>query len=1150
MTTSETFMLHSNFVHLHVHSQYSLLDGACHLDRLVKRARELRMPALAITDHGNLFGAIDFYNQAVREGIKPIIGCETYVAPGSRFEKSNVDGTYEGANHLILLVKDRVGYKNLIKLVTAGYLEGFYYKPRIDKEILVLHCQGLIALSSCLNGEICRLLAQGEEGKAREVAGWYKEVFGQDNYFLEIQDQGISGQKEINRAIIRISKDLNIPLVATNDVHYLYSHEVRAHEILLCIQTGKTVRDEDRMRFASDQFYFKSLEEVEGLFAETPEALKNTITIAEHCNLDLTFNQIFLPHYQVLPGFTLDSYLAHLAWEGAKDRYGELTSKMQERLQQELSIIKKMGYAGYFLVVWDFIKFAREQGISVGPGRGSAAGSLVAYSLGITNIDPLRYGLLFERFLNPERISLPDIDIDFCFDRRGEVIEYVSQKYGKENVAQIITFGTLGAKAIIRDVGRALGMPYAEVDRIAKLVPAALHISLDEALEQSLPLQEALRSRPEIKELWGIAKTLEGLTRHASTHAAGVVISSDPLIEHLPLYKGAKGEVTTQYAMGAIEKIGLLKMDFLGLRTLTVITDTLRLVHQTQGASIRIEDIPLDDTATFQLLGEARTAGVFQLESTGMRDLLKRLKPERLEDIIALVALFRPGPMVMIDDFIARRHGRVKPHYDHPLMEDILQETYGVMVYQEQVMRIASELAGFTMGEADILRRAMGKKDPEMMERQRKKFIEGARAKGIPEKKAERIFDHMAPFAGYAFNKSHAAAYALVAYQTAYLKAHYPVEFMAALLTSEMADTDKIVKYMDECRQMGIEILPPDVNESVSSFRVVRGRIRFGLVAVKNVGEAAIESILAAREKKGRFRSLFDFCEAVDLRLVNKRVIESLIKCGAFDSLGFKRSNLMASVDRAMEAAASAQRDKAQGQFSLLDVLAEKKAGTFQDPPLPDLPEWPRDQLLAGEKETLGFYLTGHPLAEFEDEVRKVSSIRVAELSELSDRQSVRLCGVVNSIKEVTTKNGDRMAFVTLEDPTGTVDLVLFPKSYKEAHSFLGKDVPLYVKGELDLTEEGVKILASEILPLEAISKGKTRTVRITLPTGTTPADLYRLQDLLKGHSGPCPLHLTLDLGIEGRVTIAAGPRFSLCSSHEMKAAVEALLGEGTVSLE
>ncbi|MBI5167780.1 MAG: DNA polymerase III subunit alpha [candidate division NC10 bacterium] len=1143
-------MLHSNFVHLHVHSQYSLLDGACHLEPLVSRAREFRMPALAVTDHGNLFAAIDFYSLAMREGIKPIIGCEAYVAPGSRFEKSNVDGTYEGANHLILLVKDQVGYKNLIKLVTAGYLEGFYYKPRIDKEILAKHCQGLIALTGCLNGEISRLLAQGEEEKAKAVAGWYKEVMGPGNFFLEIQDQGLPEQKGINQGILRIARGLSLPLVATNDVHYLHPHEAKAHEILLCIQTGKTIRDQDRMRFGSDQFYFKSPEEMAAIFAEVPEALRNTITISERCNLDLSFGHIHLPRYQVPAGFTLDSYLAHLAWEGAKKRYNQLTPKMEDRLKRELAIVEKMGYAGYFLVVWDFIRFARERGISVGPGRGSAAGSLVAYSLGITNIDPLRYGLLFERFLNPERVSLPDIDIDFCYERRGEVIDYVTQKYGKDNVAQIITFGTLGAKAIIRDVGRALGMPYAEVDKIAKLVPATLNISLDDALEQSPPLQELLRTRTEVRELWGIAKTLEGLTRHASTHAAGVVISSDALIEHLPLYKGTKGEVTTQYAMGAIEKIGLLKMDFLGLRTLTVIANTLKLVEETHRTPFRIEEIPLDDKATFELLGEARTAGVFQLESAGMRDMLKRLKPGRLEDVIALVALYRPGPMAMIDDFIARRHGRVKAHYDHPLMEEILQDTYGVMVYQEQVMRMASELAGFSMGEADILRRAMGKKDPEMMERQRRKFIEGAKARGVSEKKAERIFDQMTPFAGYAFNKSHAAAYALIAYQTAYLKAHHPVEFMAALLTSEMADTDKIVKYIEECRQMGIRVLPPDVNESGSSFRVVGEKIRFGLVAVKNVGEAAIESILAARERKGRLRSLFDFCEAVDLRLVNKRVIESLIKCGAFDSLGARRAQLMASIDRAIEAAASTQRDRAQGQVSLLEVLEDRRALPPRDSLLPDIPEWPRDQLLAAEKETLGFYLTGHPLADFEEEIQRITTARAGELSEFKDGQSVKLCGILSSYKEVTTKNGDRMAFLTLEDLTGSVEVIVFPELYKNASSFLGKDAPLYVKGELDVAEEAVKLLASELFPLEEVARKKVQVIRISIPSDLAPADLYRLQDLLREHSGPHPLHLFLDLGLEGRVTIAAGPRFSLSWSPEMIAVVEDLLGDGTVTLE
>src|SRR3990170_637941 len=749
-------MTHSDFVHLHVHSEYSLLDGAAQLDKLVARAKELRFPALALTDHGNLFGAIDFYLACEKAGVKPLLGAELYVAPGSRFERANVDGSYEGANHLTVLARSRQGYKNLIKLVSKAYLEGFYYKPRVDKELLAQHSDGLLVLSGCLNSEVSRLLAGGEEDKARQVAGWYQEVFGRDYYFMEVQSHGLAEQARVTEATVGIAGAIGAPVAGTNDAHYLEAAHARAHEALLCIQTGTTMRDPNRWRFATDQFYLKSAEEMQRVFADLPEACRSTLAVAERCNLELEFGQFHLPHYRVPEGRTLDNYLKDLATEGLRQRYGPTPSDaVVERLEQELAVIEKMGFAGYFLVVWDFIAYAKGQGIAVGPGRGSSAGSLAAYALGITNIDPIRYGLLFERFLNPERISMPDMDIDFADDRRDEVIEYVARKYGRDNVAQIITFGTLGAKAAIRDVGRVLGMPYNEVDRIAKLVPAfSLNIALDDALSQSPQLAEAIRSRPELAELWDTAKSLEGLTRHASKHAAGVVISDEPLIEHVPLYKDPKRtEVVTGYAMGPIEKIGLLKMDFLGLRTLTVLANTARLVGETTGKPLDLDAIPFDNPKTYQLLAEGKTFGVFQLESAGMREALKNLRPERLEDVIAMVALYRPGPMDLIPDFINRKHGRAKITYEHPLMEKYLKNTYGIMVYQESVMQIASEMAGFTMGEADILRRAMGKKDRELMAKQRAKSVGGAKARGITEKKAEKIFDLMEKFAGYGFNK-------------------------------------------------------------------------------------------------------------------------------------------------------------------------------------------------------------------------------------------------------------------------------------------------------------------------------------------------------------------------------------------------------------
>jgi len=1139
-------MPRADFVHLHLHTQYSLLDGACQLDKLMAKAREFRMPALAMTDHGNLFGAVDFYALASKEGIKPIVGCEVYVAPKSRFERTPEDGQYEGANHLTLLVRDMTGYKNLIKLVTAGYMEGFYYKPRIDRELFAQHAKGLLALSGCLNSEFCHALLGNDDARAVETARWYMDVLGRENFYLEIQDHGLAEQRTVNQGVLRVSKKLGLPVVATNDVHYLNASDAKPHEVLLCIQTGKTMKDPDRWRFSSQQFYFKSPDEMQALFGELPEALKNTIGVAERCNLELKFGQILLPKYTVPEGHTLDSYLRKLAEEGLRTRFESPGPEVIQRLNRELAVIQKMGFAGYFLVVWDFISFARSRGIPVGPGRGSAAGSLVAYCLGITNIDPLRYGLLFERFLNPERISMPDMDIDFCYERRGEVIEYVTRKYGEENVSQIITFGTLGAKAVIRDVARAMGMTYADGDKIAKMVPNVLNITLEEALKDSAPLREAAERRPEVAELMETAKVLEGLTRHASTHAAGVVISNEPLIEHVPLYKGAKGEITTQYAMGAIEKIGLLKMDFLGLRTLTVIANTTRLIQQSRGVTLDMDRIPLDDANTYHLLGEARTFGVFQLESSGMRDLLRQLRPNRIEDIIALVALYRPGPMQLIPDFIERKHGRTKVTYDHPLMEEILKDTYGIMVYQEQVMRIASDLAGFSMGEADILRRAMGKKNPELMAEQRKKFVSGALAHGVPEKKAERIFGFMEQFAGYGFNKSHSAAYAIIAYQTAYLKANYPVEFMAALLTSEMADTDKIVKYIEECRAMGIEVLPPDVNESSNDFAVVGDKIRFGLVAVKNVGEAAIQSILAARREQGRFRDLYDFCQRADLRLVNKRVIESLIKCGAFDSLGARRAQLMAVVDKAMEAAAAAQRDRAHGQVSLLDMLSSAGAVRRAGPALPDVPEWDRPQRLAGEKETLGFYVTGHPLAEHRGLIARYTNMTTEDLASLPDKSTVRLGAIVTAIKEISTKNGDRMAFVTLEDMQGSVEAVVFPDLYRSSMLHLAKDSVVLVKGQVDIGEETVKLLLSEVQPLTLSGNGGLPLFEVTLAGDAANSDgLRRLKAILEMHPGPSPWRLHLRLPEGGQVTIAPSPALTVAADENLRQDLEAAFGPG-----
>ncbi len=1167
---------HADFVHLHVHSEYSLLDGASRLDKLVALARERRFPALALTDHGSLFGAIDFYLDCQKAGIKPIIGAELYVAPGSRFERANVDGSYEGANHLTVLVRNLQGYKNLLKLVSKAYLEGFYYKPRVDKELLAQHADGLLILSGCLNSEVSRLLSQGEEAKARQVAGWHQEVFGKDAYFMEVQSHGLPEQPKVTEGTLGIARAIGAPVVGTNDSHYLEPAHARAHEVLLCIQTSTTVRDPNRWRFASDQFSLKSAEEMRQVFKDLPEAYRNTLAVAERCNLMLTFDQFHLPRYQVPEGRSLEGDLEQLTWEGLRRRYGESPpDAVVERLRHELAIIEKMGFAGYFLVVWDFIRYAKARGIAVGPGRGSSAGSLTAYCLGITNIDPIRYGLLFERFLNPERISMPDMDIDFSDDRRDEVIEYVAAKYGRENVAQIITFGTLGAKAVIRDVGRALGMAYNEVDRIAKLVPNQLNITLDEALSKSPPLAEMVHSQRQVAELWEIAKALEGCTRHASTHAAGVVISDEPLSEHVPLYKDPKkNEIVTGYAMGAIEKIGLLKMDFLGLRTLTVIANTAKLVAASRGIALDPDAIPFDDLKTYQLLSEAKTFGVFQLESGGMRDALRGLKPERLEDLIAIVALYRPGPMELIPEFINRRHGRSKIAYEHPLMEKYLRETYGVMLYQEQVMQIASEMAGFTMGEADTLRRAMGKKDRNLMAKQRVKFVEGCKAHGVGEKKAEKIWDLMEKFAGYGFNKSHAAAYAVVAYQTAYLKANYPVEFMAALLTSEMGDTDQIVKYIEECRAMGIQVLPPDVKSSGVQFSVVGETIRFGLAAIKNVGEAAIASILKTREERGRFVSLVDFARRVDLRLVNRRVIESLIKAGAFDSLEVTRSQLLASLDEAMEAGQRHQRDRAEGQASLFDLMS---AGQSSDgspevramsvpPPEPTeveppLPEWEADQFLAYEKEVLGFYLSGHPLARFRPLVQRLGVTSISELGNRSVGSRVALFGQVTALKEIPTKSGDRMAFATLEDLEGSVELTVFPGPFRTSAPLLRSGEPILVRGRVDDTDKGRVVLAEEIRPLEGAPTAEAvpsdpferprmpKTCRIQVPVeGDARAVLEPLKRIFTEHRGSAPLFLHLLLS--GQEVVVRVKELSVDPAPELLAKVEALLGRGSVLIE
>lgn len=1057
-------MQHSDYVPLHLHTEYSLLDGAIKIEELIKQAQSFKMPAVAITDHGNIFGAIYFYREAIKVGIKPIIGCEVYVAPNSRFDrtKTNIENgmSEEASFHLILLARDNNGFKNLASLVTRAYTEGFYYKPRIDKELLEQYSGGLIGLTSCLKGEVPYYLQCGQIDRARDTALYYKHILGPENFYLEIQNNGMPEQEEVNKRLIDLSKELHIPLVATNDCHYLMKADAKAHDILLCIQTGKTVKDEKRMRMANDEFYFKSPEEMKRAFHEIPEAIKNTVVIAERCNLDFVLGRNLLPKYDLPNGVSADSYLEELTINGLKAKFsGNPPQNYIIRLNTELEIIKKMGFSSYFLIVWDFINYARKKGIPVGPGRGSAAGSLVAYCLGITEIDPIKYNLLFERFLNPERISMPDIDVDFCKDRRQEVINYVSDKYGKDRVAQIITFGTMAAKAAIRDVGRVMNIPYAEVDKIAKLIPSH-NISIDDAIKIEPRLKELYESNEVVRELLDISKRLEGVSRHASTHAAGVVIAPEPLTNFMPLYKNpSEDTIITQFDMKSVEKIGLLKFDFLGLKTLTVIEKTVNYIKH-QGKEINLSELPLDDKDTYELLSSGNTTGIFQLESKGMRDILVKMRPNRFEDLIALVALYRPGPIGsgMIDDFIKRKKGEIDVHYELPQLKEILDETYGVILYQEQVMRIANKIANFSMAQADILRKAMGKKDLDAMEKLKDVFISGAIANNIPEKKASRLFDLMALFAEYGFNKSHSAAYAYLSYQTAYLKAHYPVEFMTANLTADMGDTDKIVKLINECKSMSIEILPPDINESEREFKIVGNSVRFGLEAVKGVGSSAIEVIIDER-LKGKFKSFQDFIDRVDNRKVNKKVIESLIKAGAFDSL-YKDSNLYnkhCSLPNYARAMALDSLLKANSKTNSCGPGLFGDNNTFNAIQPLDEPT-----LLNYEKESLGFYISGHPILRYRKILSNMDVMEISNLEETEDRENISVAG---TIREIKTKIKDKgiTAYLILEDDTGSVEVIVFSDLYKKSSEFIKKGNIVMIKGQVLKAEKGLKVMAREI---------------------------------------------------------------------------------------
>ena len=1145
----------SQFVHLHLHSGFSLLDGAIDHDVLAKTAAKYKMPAVAVTDHGNLFGAIGFYDAAMKAGVKPILGCEMYVSKTDHKDRDPASGR---PHHLIVLCENERGYQNLVKLVSKAYLDGFYYKPRVDKALLQEHSEGLIGLSACLNGEVSANVLAGRLDHAEKAASEYQDIFGKDRFFLELHDHGLEKQRKIIPDMLKISERTGIRSVASNDCHYMHKDDSRAHDLLLCIQTGKTVNDPNRMKFYTDQFYFKSRQEMDQVFGEIPYVLDQTVEIAERCSVKLKKVDNPFPEFEVPPGYTIDSYFAKVVQDGFQDRLANLKRMLdkgllrnpieayEKRIADEIRIIQGMKYPGYFLIVWDLIRYAREQDIPVGPGRGSAAGSMASYCMRITDVDPLQYGLLFERFLNPERVTLPDIDIDFCMNRRGEVIEYVTRKYGRENVSQIITFGTMMAKGVIRDTGRGMEMPYAEVDKIAKMVPAELHITLDKAIEQNPDFKKLVQTDARVRDLIDAAKRLEGLARHASTHAAGVVISPRPITEFVPLYKSSKDEITTMYPMTDVEKIGLLKMDFLALTTLTVIDDTLKALKQ-EGVILDMESLPLDDEKTYKLFSDGLTNGVFQFESSGMKDILRRFKPSSLEHLTALNALYRPGPIGggMIDDFIKRRHKAKLVEYELPELKLVLEETYGVIVYQEQVMQVANMIAGYSLGDADLLRRAMGKKKAEEMAAHRERFVKGAREKGFKdEKKVTRLFDLMEQFAGYGFNKSHSAAYALLAYQTAYLKAHYPNYFLAAVLTSERGSQDKVVKYIHECREMSIPILPPDVNVSDVFFTPSATGIRFGLAAIKNVGESAIASISTQKP----FKSLFDFCERVDSRTVNKRVIESLIKAGAFDTVHPARALLYNNIDRAMDWGQRKQREREVGQGGLFGMMG---GGDIAEEHVMDpAEEWNEGLKLKHEKETLGFYITGHPLRKYTEQVKAYGNATTGQLPEKPSGFEVSIGGIVSSLRVARTKKGDPMGVIMLEDWEGVVEVVVFPDTYAKTQRLLEADAPLIVKGKLDNDESTIKILATDIYPIERAAEILSRTVTIHIDVRTAPSNLAeQLQPVIDEKRGSAEIIFELDFPGRYTALVRPNPYVKIVPDREFVEHVERICGPNTVRL-
>lgn len=1182
----------ADFVHLHTHSEFSLLDGAARVKDLISKAKELGMSAIALTDHGVMYGIIEFFEEAQKQGIKPIIGCEVYVAPGSRFEKTRSTESY---THLLLLAENEQGYRNLMKLVAVSFFEGFYYKPRVDKELLAQHHEGLIAASACLAGQVARHLNQDDYEAAKEEALQLNELFGEGNFFLEVQDHGIDEQKKVNVGMFKLSDELGIPVIATNDIHYTKQADAQAHDVLLCIQTGSTLAEPGRMKFDTDEFYLKSGAEMAAIFPNRPDALQNTCSIAERCNVEIKFGEYLLPNYEIPEGYTVDEYFEKLCREGFAKRYPNPTQEHKERLEYEIGVIEQMGFPGYFLVVHDFVDYAKSNDIKVGPGRGSAAGSIVAYSLEITNIDPMEYNLLFERFLNPERISLPDIDIDFCFERRPEVIDYVTKKYGEDRVAQIITFGTMAAKAAIRDAGRVFDIPYGRVDKIAKLIPDGLHEgrqwTIDAALKVSQEMRDAYENDELTQKVIDMAKNLEGLVRQDSIHAAGVVIADQELTNRTPIQRKGDAEIVTQYSMGCIEKIGLLKMDFLGLRTLTVIDNAVKNIKMIHGVDVDIDSLPLSDEKTYELLRRGESTGVFQLESSGMRALLRDLQPTAFTDIIALLALYRPGPLGsgMVKDFVDRRHGRKPISHLHPMLEPILKETYGVMVYQEQVMLIASTMAGFSMGEGDTLRKAMGKKLPEVLAKFREKFISGSVGNGVDANLAGKIFDLIVHFAGYGFNKSHSTAYAAISWQTAWLKANYPVEFMAALLTSIMGNKDKVAQYINECRRMGTEILPPDVNESYRDFTVVGKAIRFGLSAVRNVGEGVIEAIIREREENGLFRSIYDYCRRVDTNALNKRTIESLIKGGAFDSCKVSRRQLLLTFEKAVEMGARSQKDKAAGQFTIFDLGDSGDSGTVEavNDPIDDVvPEFDTPELLLYEKEMLGLYVSDHPLLGVADEFLNQTEYSTSELKEQKDGTVAWVGGIIAKITKLTTKKGDLMLFLNVEDLDGSVEVIVFPAVYDKFKDILAEDKIILIKGRLDIKEDEIKVISLEIREFDAKTSGKAANRRKAKPNGNgngnghsvgnggangtangkklngnsalvltlsksmmTAQFLSHLKEILRTQPGPVPVFLKLQNGGEPTI-LALAPEYSISPQNGLFAELKELCGEGAVNIE